>query len=94
MSATLISGALAAAPPFKDDLGLPCRTQLRPDAWFPDSHPSALNQRAQRLCWEHCARRAECLRWALDTRQPFGVWGGLTAGERADILRNEQGRRS
>jgi len=29
-----------------------------------------------------CVVRAECLTYALETEQPFGVWGGLTAIER------------
>ncbi|MCX4694473.1 WhiB family transcriptional regulator [Streptomyces sp. NBC_01408] len=36
---------------------------------------------AKRVC-AGCPVRAECLEHALRTREPFGVWGGLTEEER------------
>ena len=33
-----------------------------------------------------CTIRTACLDYALDTAQQFGVWGGLTAPERAEII--------
>jgi hypothetical protein len=36
---------------------------------------------ARAVCGE-CAHRVECLSWALDTGQEFGMWGGLTPEER------------
>ena len=33
-----------------------------------------------------CTIRTGCLDYALDTAQQFGVWGGLTAPERTEIL--------
>lgn len=32
-----------------------------------------------------CPVRAECLDWALATREPFGIWGGLNEEERRRI---------
>ena len=37
---------------------------------------------AKRVC-AACPVAAECLAYALDHAEPFGVWGGLTAEERA-----------
>ena len=31
--------------------------------------------------------RAECLEWALDSGEPFGIWGGHTAKERKKLRR-------
>jgi WhiB family redox-sensing transcriptional regulator len=41
---------------------------------------------AKSLC-DRCPVVAECLRHALDVREPYGVWGGLNATEREHILR-------
>lgn len=46
---------------------------------------------AKQIC-AGCPVRAECLDFALVTRQDFGVWGGLSAPER-ESLRRRQGRR-
>ena len=59
-----------------------CRTG-DPDAWFADNMTTAA---AQRLC-APCPVRAECLTWALDTDERYGVWGGTTAAERLRIRR-------
>lgn len=42
-------------------------------------------QVAKRICGG-CPVRAECLDWALRTREPWGVFGGFTAPERARML--------
>ncbi len=36
---------------------------------------------AKRIC-ATCLVRAECLEYALDTKEPYGIWGGLTELER------------
>ncbi|MEU9079934.1 WhiB family transcriptional regulator [Kitasatospora sp. NPDC004745] len=33
-----------------------------------------------------CRVRVECRRHALSTREPYGVWGGLTERERSTLL--------
>ena len=37
-----------------------------------------------------CPVREECLEYAIATRQPEGIWGGLTGVERHRLLRRRQ----
>lgn len=47
---------------------------------------------AKRVCGE-CPVRAECLRHALETVEPHGIWGGLTEWERAKLPQRQTGHR-
>jgi WhiB family redox-sensing transcriptional regulator len=38
-------------------------------------------EHAKRICLG-CEVRTECLEYALSTREPYGIWGGLTEIER------------
>lgn len=40
---------------------------------------------AKQIC-RYCPVISECAAWALTTREPYGIWGGLSEDERADIL--------
>lgn len=40
---------------------------------------------AKAIC-HHCPVLEECRRYALTTREPYGIWGGLSEEERAAIL--------
>ena len=40
---------------------------------------------AKQIC-QRCPVISQCAAWALRTREPYGVWGGLSEAERADIL--------
>ncbi|MEV8532454.1 WhiB family transcriptional regulator [Streptomyces sp. NPDC051211] len=40
---------------------------------------------AKRVCAD-CPVRRECLTYALRAREPYGVWGGLSARERRAVL--------
>ena len=44
---------------------------------------------ARRVCAE-CPVRAECLEWAIERGERYGVWGGLTAVERAKERRRRR----
>jgi WhiB family transcriptional regulator, redox-sensing transcriptional regulator len=50
-----------------------------PDLWFPERGES--RQLAKAVC-EGCPVRVECLDYAVRWRIVFGVWGGLSEGER------------
>ena len=41
--------------------------------------------RAKQIC-QACPVVANCLRWALAAREPYGVWGGLSVEEREALL--------
>ncbi len=49
------------------------------DAFFPDRGRSALP--AKEACWV-CPVRAECLAFAIEHREWFGIWGGFAEEER------------
>lgn len=42
------------------------------------------------ICRNDCPVAADCLKWALDTKEPYGVWGATTAWQRAAIRRNNR----
>lgn len=58
----------------------------RPDLFYHrDDDPKKLRRRreeaAKRLC-SGCPVKVECQRYAMENREPYGVWGGLTENER------------
>lgn len=67
-----------------------CRT-TDADVFFPPPHfehkpeREAREAKAKAVC-ARCPVRAECLEWALETREPFGVWGGYSESERRRLL--------
>jgi WhiB family transcriptional regulator, redox-sensing transcriptional regulator len=42
-------------------------------------------RRAKEICG-NCAVRKPCLAYALRIREPHGIWGGLSEGERKRVL--------
>ena len=64
----------------------PC-SQADPELFFPDAHESRANiALAKRMC-AACPVRQECLEWALDRGEKFGIYGGLTSTQRRKVLR-------
>ncbi|MFE6031261.1 WhiB family transcriptional regulator [Streptomyces niveus] len=59
-----------------------CRT-ITPDALFVQGQEQ---NRAKSVCLG-CHVRTECLAYALDNREEFGIWGGMTERERRALLR-------
>jgi WhiB family redox-sensing transcriptional regulator len=43
-------------------------------------------ERAAKLICARCPVLIPCRRWALRTREPYGVWGGLSAAQREQSL--------
>jgi WhiB family redox-sensing transcriptional regulator len=66
-----------------------------PELFFPIGNTSkrALEQteEAKRIC-QGCQVSSQCLRWALETGQDHGIWGGLTEDERAALKRRDKRR--
>jgi WhiB family redox-sensing transcriptional regulator len=50
-----------------------------PEVFFPEKGQP--NDDAKRICGG-CEARAECLEFAIETVQEFGVWGGWSENER------------
>lgn len=58
--------------------------EVDPELWFPErGEPST----AAKLVCGWCPVRAECLAFALERNEQFGVWGGLSAMERRRLRR-------
>lgn len=66
-----------------------CRDQ-DPELFFPFAangpEDTAGERRAKAVCRD-CPVRATCLRFALDTAQKYGVWGGASEYDRERMLR-------
>lgn len=55
-----------------------------PDAFFPEKGGST--REAKRIC-SACDVREECLAYALENEERFGIWGGLSERERRRLKR-------
>ncbi|MFD7711633.1 WhiB family transcriptional regulator [Streptomyces sp. NPDC059785] len=66
-----------------------------PDLFFPvgTTGPALLQIEEAKAVCRRCRVREECLRWALDTGQTIGVWGGTSEGERRSLKRRMPSRR-
>jgi WhiB family transcriptional regulator, redox-sensing transcriptional regulator len=53
------------------------------EIFFPEKGEST--REGKSVCAE-CLVRAECLDYALETRQRFGIWGGCSERERRELL--------
>ena len=58
--------------------------QTDPEAFFPEKGGST--REAKKVC-RTCEVRAECLEYALEHDERFGIWGGLSERERRRIKR-------
>ncbi len=58
--------------------------QTDPEAFFPDKGGST--REAKRVC-RSCEVRAECLEYALEHDERFGIWGGMSERERRRLKR-------
>ncbi|WP_157548886.1 WhiB family transcriptional regulator [Nonomuraea candida] len=60
---------------------------LDPELFFPISMEGPSHsqvERAKRVCGD-CPVREPCLRYALDTGQAYGVWGGTDPAQRREL---------
>lgn len=55
-----------------------------PEAFFPEKGGST--REAKRIC-NACDVREECLRYALENDERFGIWGGMSERERRRLKR-------
>lgn len=54
-------------------------SQTDPEAFFPEKGGSTRD--AKRVCAQ-CEVREQCLQWAIDHDERFGIWGGMSERER------------
>ncbi len=66
-----------------------CRSSDTSIFYHPDNErgPSRMRRelRAKAIC-ATCSVLDNCLRWALGTREPYGIWGGTSPEEREALL--------
>ncbi|WP_110588509.1 WhiB family transcriptional regulator [Microbacterium suaedae] len=89
-------GVPGAHPPAEDDGALSWQSealcaQTDPEAFFPEKGGSTRD--AKRIC-ESCEVRSECLEYALQNDERFGIWGGLSERERRRLKRAQQEQRA
>lgn len=71
--------------PWRDEAA--CR-QVDPEMFFGED--GMFREDAKRLCNTKCSVVAECLAYALENRERWGVWGGLSEIERRRILKRRR----
>jgi WhiB family redox-sensing transcriptional regulator len=61
------------------------------ELWFPvgNTGPAVLQIEEAKAVCRRCDVVETCLRWALDTGQDSGVWGGLSESERRNLQRRK-----
>lgn len=77
-----IVGHLEQAVPSWQERALCAQTD--PEAFFPEKGGST--REAKRVC-TGCDVRSECLDYALENDERFGIWGGLSERERRKLKR-------
>jgi WhiB family transcriptional regulator, redox-sensing transcriptional regulator len=60
-----------------------------PELFFPigDAGPAVDQIETAKAICRTCPVMQECLAWALETGQDFGVWGGMSEAERLQLRR-------
>jgi WhiB family transcriptional regulator, redox-sensing transcriptional regulator len=61
------------------------RVFFPPTHFEPKPEREAREAKAKAICAK-CPVRQPCLEWALNTQEPYGVWGGYSELERKQIL--------
>ena len=67
-----------------------CRGLDSATFFHPENERGPSRARRERMAKEVCGRcpvTQRCLDWALSTREPYGVWGGKSTEERAQLIR-------
>lgn len=66
-----------------------------PELFFPEPAGRRISEAAAvaRAICADCEVRRHCLGWAILHREPEGIWGGYTAGERRALVRDAESLR-
>ncbi|MER6302438.1 WhiB family transcriptional regulator [Kitasatospora sp. NPDC001539] len=73
-----------------------CRTVDTNLFFHPTNERGAAAKQREQVAKSVCARcpvLAECREYALEVREPYGVWGGLTEDERRALIAGRHARR-
>lgn len=62
---------------------------MDPDLWHPSAGQTVARE-ALDTC-DRCPVRQDCLEWALENRERYGIWGGLSERARRRLLRARNG---
>jgi len=64
---------------------------VNPELFFPtgDAEPAFLQIEEAKAVCRRCEVVEICLKWAIESRQDSGVWGGLSEDERHTINRRD-----
>jgi WhiB family redox-sensing transcriptional regulator len=65
-------------------------TEVDPEIFFPERGGSS---RAARAVCADCEVRLECLEYALNNKEQFGIWGGTSERERRRLRKERTLRR-
>jgi WhiB family redox-sensing transcriptional regulator len=65
-------------------------TEVDPEIFFPERGGSS---RAARAVCADCKVRLECLEYALNNKEQFGIWGGTSERERRRLRKERTLRR-
>jgi WhiB family transcriptional regulator, redox-sensing transcriptional regulator len=65
-------------------------TEVDPEIFFPERGGSS---KAARAVCAHCPVRANCLEYALNNKEQFGIWGGTSERERRRLRKERAVRR-
>ena len=60
-----------------------CAGHHSPDLWF----TRETEQYAREVCVLECPVRMQCFAYAMETAEPWGVWGGYTPEQRQRVAR-------
>lgn len=63
--------------------------QFDPDTFYAEQGYNDITREAKRICTQ-CPVKQLCLAYALETRDEYGVWGGLAWYERKRLLRGQR----
>ncbi|MBK5228106.1 MAG: WhiB family transcriptional regulator [Actinobacteria bacterium] len=64
--------------------------EVEPEIFFPERGGSS---KAARSVCSQCTVREECLEYALNNKEQFGIWGGTSERERRRLRRERAMRR-
>ena len=71
-------------PPYQQDAA--CRTAEDPSVFFPSPGDTEALKAAKAMC-ATCPGVDDCLKYALENNERYGIWGGKSTRERLLILR-------